>query len=299
VVPVVNGAPLREFSARLARLEVGGLAAGDPASPLVILLHGFPELSESWREVLPTLAAAGLHAVAPDLRGYGRTGRPRGGYDLDSLAADVVSLIDHFAPGRAAHLVGHDWGGAIAYHVAAFHPSRVERLAVVNCPHPSVLARRLWRPAQLRRSWYMFFFQLPVLPERALAADGGRRVPALIRKAMTDPARLTEERAEAYARNMARPGAARAALAYYRQMVRGLSSPTNLRRLFGGYPEIPAPFRLIWGTDDVALGRELTVDLGGHFARPPVVDYLHGVGHFAPLEAPDRVAASLVEHLAA
>jgi len=170
------------------------LEAGPSTGPLVLLLHGFPELSESWREVLPVLGAAGFHAVAPDLRGYGGTDRPASGYDMDTLARDIQQLAHHLQPGRPAHLVGHDWGGAIAYHVAAHHPDSVDRLAVVNCPPPSVMARRIWWPPQLVRSWYMFFFQLPLLPERLLSSNGGARVPQLIRRAMVDTSRATDER---------------------------------------------------------------------------------------------------------
>ena len=288
---------VRDFSAQLPHLRMGGLSSGDVHNPTVILLHGFPELSESWRDVLPILAAAGLHAVAPDLRGYGKTDKPSGGYDLDTLAGDVAALIEHVSPDEPVHLVGHDWGGAVAYHVAAFHPSKVRTLAVVNCPHPGVMARRMWRPAQLRRSWYMFFFQLPFLPERVLASDEGRRVPKLMRRTMVDSSRLTPERSEPYARNFSDLHAAKCALAYYRQMFRGVLSPRGAKTLFSGYPRIEAPFRLVWGSEDVALGKALTVGLDPYFALPPEVDYLDGVGHFAPIEAPERVAESLLAHL--
>ncbi len=295
-----GSAGVRSFTAQLPHLTVGGLEAGDPSHPRVVLLHGFPELSESWRDLLPLLASAGLHAVAPDLRGYGQTDKPHEGYDLDSLSGDVVSLIDHLRErhgGGRAHLVGHDWGGAIAYHTAAHHPDRIERLAVVNCPPPSVMARKLWRPQQLARSWYMFFFQLPFLPERALSSKQGRRIPALMRRAMKDDSRLTRDRAAPYAQNFSDLHATRCALAYYRTMIRGSLTPSGLKRLLRSPPRIEAPFRLVWGTEDFALGMELTRDLEPLFVHPPVIDYLHGVGHFSPIEAPERVASSLLEHL--
>ncbi len=291
---------VRDFTAQLPHLKVGGLEAGDPSNPRVVLLHGFPELSESWRDILPLLASAGLHAVAPDLRGYGQTDKPREGYDLDSLAGDVVALVDHLRAkhgGGRAHVVGHDWGGAIAYHTAAHHPDRVERLAVVNCPHPSVMARKLWRPNQLARSWYMFFFQLPFLPERVLTSDEGHRVTSIMRRAMKDDSRLTQSRALPYAQNFSDPHAARCALAYYRTMIRGALTPAGMKRLLSSYPRIEAPFRLVWGTEDVALSIGLTRELEPFFVQPLAVDYLPGVGHFATIEAPERVAASLIEHL--
>jgi pimeloyl-ACP methyl ester carboxylesterase len=283
----------------LPALRMQALEAGPATGPLVLLLHGFPELSESWRDVLPVLGAAGFHAVAPDLRGYGGTDRPRSGYDVDTLAGDIVQLARYLRPGQPVHLVGHDWGGAIAYHVAAWHPDVVDRLAVVNCPHPSVMARRIWWPPQLARSWYMFFFQLPLLPERLLSAYGGALVPRLIRRAMVDGSRVSDERLAPYAAQFARPEAARAAVDYYRQAVRGLFTLRGAQRMVREYPRIRAPFRLVWAEEDVALGRELTLDLEPYFELPPDVRYLPGVGHFAPLEAPDRVASLLLEHLGA
>lgn len=281
----------------LPALRMQALEAGPATGPLVLLLHGFPELSESWRDVLPVLGAAGFHAVAPDLRGYGGTDRPPSGYDVDTLAGDIVQLARHLQPGRPAHLVGHDWGGAIAYHVAAWHPDVVDRLAVVNCPHPGVMAKRIWWPPQLVRSWYMFFFQLPVLPERLLSARGGAIVPRVIRRLLADGSRVSDERLAPYAAQFAQPEVARAAVDYYRQAVRGLFTPKGARRMLRQYPRIRAPFRLVWAEEDLALGRELTVGLEPYFERPPDVRYLPGVGHFAPLEAPERVAALLLEHL--
>jgi pimeloyl-ACP methyl ester carboxylesterase len=289
--------PLSTLSLSLPSLRMQALEAGPLHGPLVLLLHGFPELSESWREVLPMLGAAGFHAVAPDLRGYGGTDRPKHGYDLDTLAADIYQLARHLQPGRPAYVVGHDWGGAIAYHLAAHHPEVVDKLAVINCPHPAVMARRLWNPAQLARSWYMFFFQLPWLPERKLSQNDGAAVPRSIRRALVHKERVPLERLQPYADNFANPEAARAALAYYRSAIRGVMTPWGLRRMLSGYPRIRAPFLLIWGEEDIALGRELTYGLEPWFEHPPQVRYLPDVGHFVPLEAPEQVAALLTEFL--
>lgn len=289
--------PLSSLSLSLPSLRMQALEAGPAHGPLVLLLHGFPELSESWREVLPVLGAAGFRAVAPDLRGYGGTDKPRSGYDIDTLAADIYQLARHLQPDRPAHVVGHDWGGAIAYHLAAFHPEVVDRLSVVNCPHPAVMAERIWKPAQLVRSWYMFFFQIPWLPERLLSAREGAHVPSLIRQALVDKSRVSEERLEPYARNFAHPEAARAAIAYYRSAIRGSLTPKGFQRLRQGYPRIRAPFQLIWAEEDVALRKELSYGLEPWFEHPPQVRYLSGVGHFAPLEAPEQVTTLLLEHL--
>jgi pimeloyl-ACP methyl ester carboxylesterase len=288
--------PITPRSIPLPGLRMQVLEAGPADGPLVLLLHGFPELSESWREVLPRLAEAGFHAVAPDLRGYGGTDRPEGGYDLDTLAGDIVELARYLQPGRPVHLVGHDWGGVIAYHVAATHPEVVDRLAVINAPHPAVMMREIWKPGQLVRSWYIFFFQIPYLPERLLSARGGALIPRLLRRAMVDPSRVPLGKLAEYEANFSRLEAARAAIDYYRTGFRRFVSPGRLREM-RDYPRIRAPFLLIWGEQDVALRKELTKGLAPYFEQRPVVHYLPEEGHFVPLEAPEKVAALLLEHL--
>lgn len=278
-------------------LHLHALEAGPADGPLVVLLHGFPEFSESWRDVMPVLVDAGFRVLAPDLRGYGRSDRPRSGYDIDTLADDIAQFIALTSRTGRAHVVGHDWGGAIAYHLAAFHPERVDRLAVVNAPHPIVLARRVWQPEQLVRSWYIFFFQLPWLPEYVLTRKGGRPVSALIRKSMVDASHFPHDRAALYAENFTQEGVARSAVGYYRDTLRKMLDPRRIRRTFAGYPRIRAPFRLIWGEEDMALSRLLTENLDAYFVHKPEVDYLPGVGHFSTIEAPEKVAALLVEHL--
>lgn len=276
-------------------LTFHALAMGDPKDPLAILLHGFPEFSASWEDVLPFIADAGFYAVAPDLRGYGETEKPKSGYDIDTLAKDVVDLIDALGK-KTAHVVGHDWGGAIAYHVAAMHPERVERLCVVNCPHPAVMAKRMWRPRQLRKSWYMFFFQVPVLPELALTRNNGSNVPRMLRALAIDKTNFSRERLKPYAENFRRPGTAKAAVSYYRAAFRRALTPSGLK-MMGDYPKIKAPFRLVWAEEDKALGKELTVNLDSYFEQPVDVEYLPNVGHFAPIEAPQKVGPLVAAHL--
>ncbi|WPB76124.1 alpha/beta fold hydrolase [Archangium violaceum] len=290
--------PITPRLVSLPGLRMQVLEAGPAHGPLVLLLHGFPELSESWREVLPRLAEAGFRAVAPDLRGYGGTDRPADGYDLDTLAGDIVQLARHLQPDRPVYLVGHDWGGAIAYHVAAMHPEVVERLVVVNAPHPERMAREIWKPGQMVRSWYIFFFQLPFLPELLLSARGGALVPLMLRRWMVDPSRVPPGRLAEYEANFSSREAARAAIDYYRVAFRRSVDP---RRLFASrpYPRIRAPFLLIWGERDTALRKQLTRELEPYFERKPTVHYLPEEGHFVPMEAPEKVAALLLEHFSA
>lgn len=286
---------IRESFIDTGRLRMRLLSCGDEQKPVALLLHGFPELAESWLDVMPVLAAEGFRVVAPDLRGYGGTDAPEDGYELDSLAEDVVALVRALGCGPVG-LVGHDWGGVVAFHVAATRPEVVSRLAVVNAPHPAVMARRVWWPAQLRRSWYMFFFQLPWIPERLLTAGGGVRVGGMIRSLSVNRARVSRARVAPYVRAFSTPEKAKAPLKYYRGLFRNLLLGSG-RDLIRDYPRIAAPFRLVWGTGDVALGLELTRDLHPWFEHPVDVRYLEGVGHFAPVEAPERVAPLVAEHL--
>ena len=282
---------------QLPHLRLHLLEAGPRQGPLVLLLHGFPEGAESWREVMLDLATAGLRAVAPDLRGYGGSDVPSGGYDLDTLAEDVLALAEALRPGQRVNVVGHDWGGVIAYHLGMYYPERLARLAVVNAPHPAVMARRIWQPDQLLRSSYMFLFQLPWLPERFLSANRGRRVARLIRGSLVHPERVGRGQLARFANSFSRPEVARAAVGYYRSAFRAALAPGALRRTFSRPPPIRAPFQLIWGERDGALGHHLTEHLAPYFSGPFDMRYLPDVGHFAPLEAPELVSAALVEHL--
>ncbi|HSP78754.1 MAG TPA: alpha/beta hydrolase, partial [Myxococcaceae bacterium] len=199
---------------------------------------------------------------------------------------------------ESALVVGHDWGGTVAWTLAMNHPEVVDRLAILNAAHPRKLNEGLRHPSQLRRSWYFFYFQLPYLPERLLSARGGALVSRLIRSALVEPSRVPAGRLAEYEANFSRPGAARAAINYYRQVFRGLLSPRDWRRM-GEFPRIRAPFMLIWGEQDVALGKALTYGLEPYFEHRPDVRYLPDVGHFVPLEAPERTAALILEHLSA
>ncbi|WNG23475.1 alpha/beta fold hydrolase [Cystobacter fuscus] len=282
----------------LPGLRMQALEAGPAQGPLVLLLHGFPELSESWREVMGPLAEAGFRVVAPDMRGYGDTERPETGYDLDTLGMDVVHLARHLSPGRPVHLVGHDWGGIIAFHVAAHHPEVVDRLAVVNAPHPALLVRELTKPAQMLRSWYAFFFQLPWLPERLLSAGGGAQVSRMLRRQMVDESRVPPGKLAEYEAHFSRPEAVRPPITYYRELFRFLFTPGGRRRLLAT-PRARAPLMLIWGERDPALRTTFTQGLEPYFEQRPIVRRLPEEGHTLPLEAPDKVASLLLEHFRA
>ncbi len=202
--------------------------------PLVLLLHGFPEFWYSWREQIPALAAAGYHVVAPDMRGYNASEKPHGvdAYRTDELVADVTGLIDHFGE-ENAHVVGHDWGGAVAWQVGIERPERVDKLAVLNAPHPVRFREVLRTPSQLKRSWYMFFFQLPWLPERFLSARGYESIENIFRDSAKNPEAFDEEDVRRYVEAAAQPGALTGSINYYRALFRE-NVPAELRSILRG-----------------------------------------------------------------
>ncbi len=272
-------------------LRLHCVTAGE--GPLVVLLHGFPEFWYSWRHQIPALAGAGFRVVAPDLRGYNESDKPEGieAYRISNVVGDVAGLVRAFGAERAA-IVGHDWGGAAAYAFAMMRPELTRALAVLNCPHPALFGRALATGdiEQLRRSWYMFFFQLPQAPEALLAADNFR----FLREFAYASARkgtFTAGDLRRFTEAFAKPGALTGAVNWYRAMFRG-GLPAARR-----YPPIAAPTLVIWGTRDCFLGTSLTRGMRRHFSGPFALRYLRGVSHWVQQEAPARVNALLLGFL--
>ena len=224
---------------------------GPSTGRLVILLHGFPEFWYGWRRQIPYLAAAGYRVWAPDQRGYNISDKPEGiaAYTLDELAADVIGLMDA-AGEEKAFVVGHDWGAAVAWWVAAKYPARVARMVVINVPHGAVLTKHLRRNfTQMRKSWYMFFFQLPWLPE-SLARLKNWNMHAKALKNSSRHGTFTNNDLDIYRQAWSQPKANTSMLNWYRAvMQKPPTSPENLR--------ITVPTLLIWGAQDKFLGREL------------------------------------------
>jgi pimeloyl-ACP methyl ester carboxylesterase len=254
---------------------------------LALCLHGFPETWYSWRHQMPLLARLGHRVWAPDLRGYGESERPErvADYALEELLGDVAGLVDA-SGARSTLLVGHDWGGIIAWFFAMRRARPLERLVIMNCPHPAAPGLRTLR--QLRRSWYMLFFQLPWLPERLLSL-GGHRFLDFMRDGAAHPENFPDEVLRVFRQAAARPGALRAMLHYYRALICG----GGLRRQLAlGTPEIEIPTLLVWGERDVALGRETTFGTE-RFAKDLALRYLPGVSHFVQQDDPEAVNAIL------
>lgn len=283
---------LREGFADLAEVRLHYVEAGE--GPLVVLLHGFPEFWFGWRSQIPALAEAGFHVVAPDMRGFNLSSRPASvaAYDIDRLAADVRDLIRERGSARA-FLVGHDWGGAVAWATASNHPDVVERLAVLNVPHPRRMLHGLRRPRQLLRSWYMFFFQLPWLPELLLRARGWQG----LRQGLSDAARpdaFSPQDVARYVEAWSQPGAVTAMLNYYRAVFRQTPKRAEAR-----IRPLEAPTLVIWGERDRHLGAELAEPDRADVPNLERVVRLPDASHWVQHDEPERVTELLVDFFAA
>jgi pimeloyl-ACP methyl ester carboxylesterase len=249
---------------------------GDP----IILLHGFPETSLSWLEVAPRLADAGFRVHAPDQRGYSPGARPTGveAYDIGLLAADVIGLAN--ALGLATfHLVGHDWGSAVAWVVAAEHPDRVRTLTAVSLPHLGAYNQALSNdPDQQAKAAYIGLFRQEGKAEDLLLADGARRLTAMYGD--TVPVGLVVR----YVSHLAEPGALTAALNWYRAMTPALADT----------PHVRVPTTFVWGADDMAIGRAGAEACGDFVDADYRFIELAGVGHWIPEQAPDTLAEAII-----
>jgi len=248
----------------------------------VFLLHGFPQDSHSWDAVSPLLHARGYRTIAPDQRGYSPSARPRPrrAYRSSELAEDIVELIEVAGLGPV-HLVGHDWGAVVAWQVAARRPDLLRSLIALSVPHPAAFIRAMFTSSQARRSRYMWFFQLPWLPERQLTSG----------KSWEQSLRSTGMSAEAAARDAERTrdrGAARGALNWYRAMV--FSSPRALRA------KITVPTLYVWSDGDTAIGPQGAALTPRFVAGPYTYEVLEGVSHWIPDEAPEQLDVLLARH---
>jgi Predicted hydrolases or acyltransferases (alpha/beta hydrolase superfamily) len=276
-----------------ARIATDGFSlnvaqAGPDSGPLVILLHGFPEFWYGWKKHIPVLAAAGFRVWAPDQRGYNTSDKPPSirDYSLDALAADIVGLIDAAARERAI-LVGHDWGAAVAWWVANNYPERLDKLVIINAPHPLVLRRMIWTsPRQLARSWYMFLMQLPGLPEWVSRRNNWHDVVEGL-KSSSLPGTFADADFDEYRRAWSQPGAFRAMLNWYRAMFRyGARRPKHER--------IATRALILWGRRDKFIGPEaaqlsLAVCDRGELAM--FDENTHWLQH----EQPDEICRRIIE----
>lgn len=273
-------------------LEFHLVEAGPQDGRPLLLLHGFPEYWYGWHRQIPQLAAAGFRVTVPDQRGYNLSAKPRGvaAYGMDRLSQDVVDLIDVLGHERV-DLAGHDWGAAVAWWVAVRFPERLRRVAVLNVPHPSVMRRHLRTSLrQLRRSWYMFLFQLPWLPE-ALLRRNDFAFPAKGLVAIARCGTFSDEDLARYRRAWSRPGALTAMLNWYRAALR-----VPPKRVPGGL-RVRVPMRILWGMQDPALGSEMvepSLAYCDHGEAVRLAELTHWLQH----EDPRRIGDLLTEFFA-
>ena len=261
--------------------------------PLVLLLHGFPEFWWCWHHQLTGLAEAGFRAVAPDLRGYGASDKPPRGYDLPTLAADAAGLVQALGE-RDAVVVGHGWGGLIAWTMAVFHPDVVRRLVVLGTPHPLHLRKSMARSgSQFRALGHAAAFQLPWRPERQLVADDAAYVGELLRKwsAAGWPDAETEQR---YREAVQIPGVAHCALEYYRWAVRSLVRPDGTRYARRMATPVRAATLQLHGLRDRCVLPATVRGSDTFVAAPFELREIPDVGHFPHAEAPGLITTELM-----
>ncbi|GAB2461158.1 alpha/beta fold hydrolase [Jatrophihabitans fulvus] len=255
--------------------------SGPSDGEVVVLLHGFPQNRHEWRSVTPHLTASGLRVLAPDQRGYSPGARPEGrrAYVISELVDDVVALIDA-AGVEKAHVVGHDWGAQVAWSLASKHPERVHTLTAVSVPHPQAFTWAL-KHGQALKSWYMLFFQLPVLPERLLPTT---RVEKLL-----GGSGLTPEQVRSYIAPLGRDGLT-TALNWYRALPFSQGEHGYGRRT-------TVPTTYVWSDGDAALGRA-GAEATERFVKGPYrFEVLPGLSHWIPDEAPDRLAELILDRV--
>ncbi len=254
---------------------------------LVLLLHGFPDFWGVWRFQIPELAKH-FRVVAPDLRGYNKTDKPGGveNYRLNLLADDILGLINALGETRAV-VVGHDWGGVVAWSFAAFNPEYIEKLVILNAPHPNAYTSRAKLSLrQLQKSWYVFFFQTPDVPEEVLSRNDYSFLKNMVKLAFVKKEALTNEDLRLRAKAWSQPGALTAMMNYYRANM-------NPYILFSerkiAFPKIASPTYVIWGERDVALSRGLIENTADFVDAPYSIRYIPDCGHWVQLEQPKLV----------
>jgi len=268
-------------------IELHAVASGSLEGPVVLLLHGFPEFWYSWHQQIAPLASAGFRVIVPDQRGYNTSSKPRGAasYTLSQLTSDVLAIADQLGQDRI-FLAGHDWGAAVAWSAALLHPQRIAKLAILNVPHPSVMRRYLnTNRRQLRRSWYMFFFQLPWLPEAAFSAFDFRfGVRSLVRSSR--PGTFSSEDLAQYRAAWSQPGALTSMINWYRAAFRYRAK----------FPDstVHVPTRILWGERDAFLLSGMAHDSLRYCDSAELYTFA-SASHWLQHEEPARVSELLID----
>ncbi|MEO9461248.1 MAG: alpha/beta hydrolase [Marinomonas sp.] len=261
------------------------------AKKLALCLHGFPELHYSWRHQMPVLAEMGYRVWAPNMRGYGMTTRPEGidAYRVSTLAQDVAALIDK-SGAEEVTLIAHDWGAIVAWYFAITKLRRLTRLVICNVPHPLCAQREIRHWHQMKKSWYILFFQLPWLPEAMMGRNKARGIGELFKKTSCNPQNFPEEAAQIYGSAAHQPGALTAMFNYYRALLRR----SDDKKLGDGTVDVPT--LILWGEQDVAIDI-WCLDGTQDYVRDLTVKRYPHASHWVQQDIPDEVNAALKEWL--
>jgi pimeloyl-ACP methyl ester carboxylesterase len=268
-------------------IRLHAAVAGPPGGPVVLLLHGFPEFWYGWRRQIEPLATAGFRVIVPDQRGYNLSSKPSGvaAYALPELVSDVVAIADELGHEKIS-LAGHDWGAAVAWSAALLHPHRIAKLAVLNVPHPAVIRKFLSKsPRQFLRSWYMFFFQLPWLPE-VLFSAGNFRIGARSLLRSSRDGTFSEDDLVKYREAWSQPGALTAMMNWYRALFR-------IRVRFSD-KTVRVPTRILWGERDAFLLAEMAQESLRYCANGELFTFASAT-HWLQHEEPARVSELLID----
>jgi len=266
-----------------AAVRLHAIAGGPEDGPVVVLLHGFPEFWYGWHRQIASLTAAGFRVIIPDQRGYNLSSKPSSvaAYALTELVSDVIAIADQLGKEKI-FLTGHDWGAAVAWSAALLHPQRIAKLVVLNVPHPSVMRKFLsTRPRQVLRSWYMFCFQLPWLPEALFSAFNFRvGSRALLRSSR--PGTFTNEDLVQYRAAWSQPGALTGMINWYRALFQ--------------FPDktVRVPTRLLWGERDAFLLAEMAQESLRYCANAELFTFANAT-HWLQHEEAARVSELLVD----
>jgi pimeloyl-ACP methyl ester carboxylesterase len=278
---------VEEFSFKNGNIGLHAILAGPPDGPVVVLLHGFPEFWYSWHRLIQPLAAAGFRVIVPDQRGYNLSSKPPdvASYALTELVSDVIAIADQLGEDKI-FLAGHDWGAAVAWSTALRYPRRVAKLAVINVPHPSVMRKFLsTRIRQISRSWYMFFFQLPGLPETLLSAFNF----SLLERSLLRSSRVgtfSPEDLGQYRVAWSQPGAFVAMINWYRALFRFPSKFAD--------PTVHVPTRILWGERDAFLLSEMAQQSLRYCDNAELFTFARAT-HWLQHEEPARVSELLID----
>lgn len=268
-------------------VKLHAVTSGPKDGPVVVLLHGFPEFWYGWHRQIDPLAAAGFRVIVPDQRGYNLSSKPSGvaSYSLSELVSDVIAIADQVGQ-QKVFLAGHDWGAAVAWSTALLHPQRIAKLAIVNVPHPSVMLKFLnTRLRQFLRSWYMFFFQLPWLPETFLSAFN-YRVAARSLAQSSRPGTFSPEDLAQYRAAWSQPGALTAMVNWYRALFR-------FRAKFASRT-VHVPTRILWGERDAFLLPEMARESLRYCDNAELFTFANAT-HWLQHEEPARVSELLID----